>query len=327
MVGAVLVRDDRIIAEGWHRSHGGAHAEVECLAAFGNGTIPPDAVMYVTLEPCAHQGKTPPCADLLIARGVKSVVMAHADPNPQVNGHGIERLEAAGIEVVVGDGAEEARWINRRFLHYHATGRPWVVLKWAVSSDGFMDRHPRQLREVQRITAPATDVLVHRWRSEEQAIAVGGRTVINDDPQLTVRHVVGSQPLRVVIDSRGDLPAASEVFDRSSLTLLVTPLPRAIPEVDELVATDRSQALDELMTELGRRGIQSVMVEGGAATIAELLTTSLWNEARVITGKVSFVQGTKAPTFSAPVARTIEHDGDRIELFTAGKAPDPSWQW
>ncbi|HEX2617483.1 MAG TPA: bifunctional diaminohydroxyphosphoribosylaminopyrimidine deaminase/5-amino-6-(5-phosphoribosylamino)uracil reductase RibD, partial [Flavobacteriales bacterium] len=173
LVGAVLVQGDRLLAEGWHHELGAPHAEAECLRAFGDAPVPADATMYVSLEPCAHHGRTPPCADLLIARGVKRVVIGVVDPNPLVSGKGIAKLRDAGVEVITGVEEAACRWTNRRFLTAFEQQRPYVILKWAASADGFLDKHPRSGVGVQRISSQATNVLVHRWRSEEQAILVG----------------------------------------------------------------------------------------------------------------------------------------------------------
>ncbi len=336
MVGAVLVKDDRCLAEGWHRAFGGPHAEVECFAAFGGHRAPEGASLYVNLEPCAHHGKTPPCVDLLIQRGSQRLIVAHGDPNPEVNGRGLEKARAAGIQVDLGVCAEEARWLNRRFLSLHTRRRPYVVLKWARSADGFMDDHGRRAS----ISSPATDVLVHRWRSEEQAILVGGRTVISDDPQLTVRHVQGRSPVRVVIDRARRTAATARVYDGAARTLLVTSTlhgPQPADVITIAPGQDLAEVLHALLHEqlssaigLARFGlppIASILVEGGATVLQAFLGSGLWDEARVITGPRHFGGGTLAPRIAAPAVRTIESAGDRIELYVNGAAPDPVWAW
>ncbi len=327
LVGAVLVQGDRILAEGWHRAYGGPHAEVECLNAFGDGPVPEDAVMVVSLEPCAHHGRTPPCADLLIARDVKHVVVAHADPFPEVSGRGIARMRAAGIHVEVGVCETEARWTNRRFLTSVEQRRPYIILKWARSADGFLDRHPRAQRGVQRISSPATDVLVHRWRSEEQAILEGSRTVVNDDPQLTVRLVEGRQPLRVVIDRNNTAPEASKVFDRAAPTLLFTAARRKDVDVEQVVLDASENVLDRVMHELNTRKIRSVLVEGGAELLGHFIARGLWDEARVITGEAIFGAGTPSPTLDHPVIRTERSGVDRIQYITRSLTPERTWGW
>ena len=334
LVGAVLVQSDRILAEGWHHRWGGAHAEVECLRSFGDGPVPSDATMYVTLEPCSHHGRTPPCADLLIARGVRRVVVAHADPYPEVSGRGIERLRSGGVEVRVGVDEREARWTNRRFLTAIQHGRPYIILKWAHSSDGFLDRHPRETRGVQRISSPDTDALVHRWRSEEQAILVGSRTVVNDDPALTVRHVQGRPPLRVVLDRSGTTPAASRVYDGKTPALLFTGAVRHELAVEQVLVGPEEDPLDRLLAELHQRSVRSVLVEGGAELLMQFIGRGLWDEARVIAGTPHFSQGTKAPVLPGPPERMLAIGEDRITFHLdpaspalTGTFPLPAWPW
>ncbi|MDX9750752.1 MAG: bifunctional diaminohydroxyphosphoribosylaminopyrimidine deaminase/5-amino-6-(5-phosphoribosylamino)uracil reductase RibD [Flavobacteriales bacterium] len=333
MVGAVLAQGERILAEGWHKMPGGPHAEVECLHAFGEDPVPADAIMYVTLEPCTHHGRTPPCADLLIARGVKRVVVAHADPFPQVAGQGIQRLRDAGIEVTVGACADEARWTNRRFLTSVQHGRPYIILKWARSADGFLDRHPRDGRNVQRIGSAESDLHVHRWRSEEQAIMVGSNTVINDDPALTVRHVAGRSPLRTVLDRGGRTPAGSQVFNTDAPTLLFTGAPRADVPAEQFVLGPDDDPLPRLMDEWHRRHVRSVLVEGGATLLRQFLQRGLWDEARVIHGTPVFGQGTPAPPLPLMPVRSFASGPDHVHLYlhhgssTAGTVPHPAWPW
>lgn len=330
MVGAVLVQEDRILSEGWHRSPGAPHAEASCLFAFGDQPIPEDAVLYVNLEPCAHHGRTPPCADLLIRRGVKRVVIAHRDPFPSVNGSGVARLRAAGIEVIEGVSEAESRWHNRRFLTSVQLGRPYVVLKWARSSDGFIDRFPREGRVVQRISGPATNVLVHRWRSEEQAILVGSRTVLHDDPRLDVRHVQGRSPLRVVLDRGGIAPSASHVFDGTIPTLLFSTNKREDVYAEQYLLNLSDDPITVLLTALQQREIRSVLVEGGAELLAQLIQRGMWDEARVITSHVRFGDGTPAPLITAAPCRTLTSDEDRINLFVnTAQQPEPldAWPW
>jgi diaminohydroxyphosphoribosylaminopyrimidine deaminase/5-amino-6-(5-phosphoribosylamino)uracil reductase len=323
MVGAVLVQDDRILAEGWHKRFGGPHAEVECLRAFGLGPIPDDATLYVNLEPCSHFGKTPPCVDLLIERALKHLVVAHGDPDPEVNGRGLERARAAGIDVVVDVCAAEARWLNRRFLTFHQEQRPYILLKWARSSDGFLDDHGKTAR----ISSPETDVLVHRWRSEEQAILVGSRTVVNDDPQLNVRHVDGRQPLRVVLDRGGIVPAQARVFKADGLAMLFTATDRHLPDVDEVTLDRDEDPLDILLRELKDTGYTCLLVEGGGRLLGHFIERGLWDEARVITGVAALGSGTRAPFLEREPVSSITSGPDHIDLFVNGEAPDPSWPW
>ncbi len=325
MVGAVLVQGDRILAEGWHVRTGEAHAEVRCLDAFGDGPVPHDAVLHVNLEPCAHHGRTPPCADLLIARGVKRVVIGLRDPFPAVASRGIQRLREAGVEVTEGVLPEECRWAQRRFLTSVENGRPYIVLKWAATADGFLDRLPRTARKVQRISTPTTDVLVHRWRTEEEAILVGSNTVLHDDPALTVRHIVGRQPLRVVLDRQGRTPMASKVYDTGTDTLLFTTTPRPTLPVEQVIMAQEN-ALDRILAELHGRRVRSLLVEGGAELLGHFVARGLWDEARVIHGQVVFGNGTHAPVLSGAAQVERVFSGDRIVLHRR----EPgfiAWDW
>ncbi len=323
MVGAVLVQGERIVAEGWHRSHGGPHAEVECSRAFGDGPVPRDAVMYVNLEPCAHHGKTPPCADMLIDRGIRKVVVGCADPNPVVHGAGIARLRAAGIEVVTDILPDECRWLNRRFIRTMEQQRPYIILKWAGSADGFLNDHGRTAR----ISSSETDVLVHRWRSEEQAIMVGSRTVTNDDPALTVRHVEGKNPLRVLVDRKNLAASTSRIFDGSAPTLLFTGSLRGDVRADQEVISMNDDTIGAVLQELQRRTIRSVMVEGGAELLGHFLSRGSWDEARMITGQATFGGGTKAPAIVGDPVRSSMSGTDRIDHFTKDDAPMSTWAW
>lgn len=325
LVGALLVRNGALLAEGWHQAAGGPHAEVACLRAFGDGAIPDDAILYVNLEPCAHHGRTPPCADLLIARGVKQVVVGQRDPFPKVAGRGIERLKDAGVRVTENVLLDECRWVQRRFLTSIERGRPHVILKWARSADGLLDRHPRTERGVQRISSAATDVLVHRWRSEEQAILVGSRTVVNDDPSLTVRHVEGRQPLRVVIDRNGITPASSRVYMDGHPTLLITGRHRPELPVEQWLVEPGTPVISAVLSVLHERDIRSVLVEGGAELLGHFIHEGLWDEARVIQGKAVFGSGTPAPDLNGSPIRSVVSGDDSITLFLKVNNPAAAW--
>lgn len=326
MVGAVLVQGDRVLAEGWHQRPGAAHAERDCLNRFGDGPIPQDAVLHVSLEPCAHHGRTPPCADLLISRGIKRVVIAHRDPFPQVNGEGLRRLHDHGIAVEEGVLEGEARWMNRRFLTSVQRQRPYITLKWAQSADGFLDDSGRTAR----ISSAATDALAHRWRSEEQAILVGSRTVVSDDPRLDVRLVHGASPLRVVLDRAGITSPTARVYDGARPTLLITGQAREGLHADQHVIAAGDDPIVSLLHELHRRMIRSVLVEGGAALLGHFIARGLWDEARIIHGTPRFSAGTRAPSPPAAPARTMELGDDRIALVVNSahqQAPAPAWPW
>jgi diaminohydroxyphosphoribosylaminopyrimidine deaminase/5-amino-6-(5-phosphoribosylamino)uracil reductase len=315
LVGSLLVQGDRVLAEGWHARPGSGHAEANCLQAFGNGPVPGDAVLHVNLEPCAHHGRTPPCADLIIARGVRTVVVGHEDPFPAVAGKGISRLRAAGIDVHLGVLEAEARWMNRRFLTSVSEHRPYVILKWARSADGFIDRSGRTARAGTPISCGAGNVLVHRWRSEEQAIMVGGTTVLRDDPSLTVRHVAGRSPLRVVLDRSGVAPADSRLFTDGAPTLLFTNVRRSDVAVEQVLLPIGTDPLPHVLRELHERGLRSLLVEGGARLHEAFFESGSWDEARVMEAPLTLGSGTSAPTVRGIPAGTTVVGADRISTF------------
>ncbi len=287
MVGSVLTHSGSIIGEGYHEVYGGPHAEVNAIREaeerFGPEILR-EATLYVSLEPCAHHGKTPPCADLIVSKGIPRVVVGIRDPFPQVNGKGIERLRISGVEVTVPVLENECRELNRRFFTVHTLERPYVILKWARSADGFMGKEGERVR----LSGGLADVLVHRWRSEESSILVGARTALVDDPALTTRHWPGPHPLRIVLNPGVVLPAGLKVLDEQAPTLM---------------HTDRD--LNGLMHDLQRRSIQSVLVEGGARVLQSFLAAGLWDEIRVITARTTYlVNGIPAPAL--PQARFHE---------------------
>ena len=316
MVGCVLVKDDKIIGEGYHKAYGEAHAEVNAIDAIAEGQSAEGCSVYVTLEPCAHHGKTAPCTELLIRNKVKEVFVGTTDSNPLVSGGGVERLKRAGIQVHVGLLETECRILNKRFFTFYEKNRPYVVLKWAQTKDGYLDRQ-RESEEIgiNWISAPETKTLVHKWRSEEQAILVGRNTIINDNPSLTVRQYYGKNPLRVVIDSQLQITENSkQVFSEDAPTLIFNRVKDhqennvtwvKIPE------TSTKCVLDHLY----KRGIQSIMVEGGSRTLQYFIVDNVWDEAHVIVGDVKFDNGVKAPIINKIPSNTYTFGSDRIYHF------------
>jgi diaminohydroxyphosphoribosylaminopyrimidine deaminase/5-amino-6-(5-phosphoribosylamino)uracil reductase len=285
MVGAVLVHEDRIIGEGYHRRYGGPHAEVNCIASVSaaDRRLIPDATMYVSLEPCAHFGKTPPCADLLIREGVPRVVIGCRDPFPAVNGKGIEKLQAAGIEVTAGVLQAECRALNRTFFVAHTLHRPWITLKWAQSADGFI-AGPRGRRMA--LSNEATARMVHRLRANHQAILVGTNTALFDNPELSTRHWPGPDPLRIVLDRQLRLPASLNLFNGEQPTLVLNELRNEQHHNLEYVRIDMKdgqQLIRRLGAMLYARGIHSLLVEGGAQVLQGFIDAGAWDEMIVIT--------------------------------------------
>ncbi|KAF5085749.1 Riboflavin biosynthesis protein RibD [anaerobic digester metagenome] len=326
MVGAVVVHDGKIIGEGYHIKHGQAHAEVNAIAAVKDKSLLPESTIYVNLEPCSHFGKTPPCADLIKDMRIPRVVVASTDPNPLVAGRGVDTLRKAGRDVTVGVLEQEALELNRRFYTFHTQKRPYVILKWAQTLDGYIDAIRKEGDPIAPIwiTNELSRRLVHKWRSDEQAIMVGTNTVEKDNPKLNVRDWSGSSPLRVVLDRKLRLPVSSSVYDGSVPTLVFMgnnasasqrkPELQSIPEL-ELLTIDFAKSIEQqVLTELYQRGVLSVIVEGGAALINNFVRKNLWDESRVFVGNTFFGDGVKAPNLTGELY-SYDEIGDS-KLFT-----------
>ncbi len=292
MVGACVVIDDEIVASGIHERYGEAHAEVNAIANAAGADLQ-RATLYVTLEPCSHHGKTPPCVDAIIAANIPRVVAATRDPNPRVAGSGFAALKNQGIEVVEDILAAEARFLNKRFFTFHKKGRPYVILKWAHTSDGFIARKDYTSKW---ISSPESRALVHRWRGEEQAILIGTRTALHDDPELTARDAQGKNPLRLVIDANGTLPAARKLWQPTARTVRFTGAASGPHDSEEVFILDRNYDLfPQILAMLHERSILSVIVEGGAETLRRILADGLWDEARIFECPSRFEEGIPAP--------------------------------
>lgn len=301
MVGAVVVYDGRIIGEGYHRKAGEAHAEVNAIAAVKDEKLLENSTLYVSLEPCSHWGKTPPCASLILQKKISRVVVGCLDPFPEVSGRGVGMLREAGVEVVTGVLEKEAWELNKAFMTLHTENRPYIILKWAESADGFIDRRGGGASEAPaRLSSPESFRRVHRLRSEVGAIMVGTTTALLDNPSLTVRLWAGLSPLRVTIDRAGRIPAAYHLLDGAVPTLVFTAVepPMAHKNVDYVQADFSCPLLPQVMAELARRNIDSLLVEGGAQLLTSCLEAGLWDEARVETAPVCLEGGVKAPVIA-----------------------------
>jgi diaminohydroxyphosphoribosylaminopyrimidine deaminase / 5-amino-6-(5-phosphoribosylamino)uracil reductase len=290
MVGAVLVHEDRIIGEGYHRQYGKPHAEVNCIESVAEADRPLIALstLYVSLEPCAHHGKTPPCADLVIARQIPRVVIGCRDPFPQVNGKGIEKLQQAGVEVTLGVLEAACIALNKRFFTFNTLHRPYVVLKWAQSADGFIAGTAGRTH----ISNDYSNRLVHKWRSGEAAILVGTRTALLDDPALTARLWTGPDPIRLVIDKELELPPSLQLFDGKVRTVVFNRLRHEEEGMLQYYQlADDSSLVHQLSVALHRLKIQSVLVEGGARLLQSFIDADCWDEVRVITNEVLMLSG------------------------------------
>lgn len=289
MVGAVIVHQNQIIGEGYHHEYGQPHAEVNAIASVSDKSLLKESTLYVSLEPCSHFGKTPPCADAIIREGIPKVVVGTTDPHDKVNGSGIQKLRGAGVEVVEHVCEKECRDLNKRFFTYHQHQRPYIILKWAQTADGYMDVDRSTPIEAGDywITNPALKVIVHKWRSEEDAILVGYNTVLNDRPQLTTRLYPGKNPKRFVMcRENSDLD-----------TDYYTPLPEDLDSVMQILYAER---------------VQSVIVEGGRKTLDRFIAAGLWDEARILTGSQCWGKGTQAPILSEQPYRVQHIDDNKI---------------
>ncbi len=314
MVGCVIVHKGKIIGEGWHQRYGEGHAEVNAVNSVTNKDLLRESTVYVSLEPCSHWGKTPPCANLLIEQQVKEVVVCNTDSNPLVSGGGLQRLNEAGINVRWGILEEEGRWLNRRFFTYMEKKRPYIILKWAQTADGLM---ARSNYDSKWISNPFARKLVHKWRAEEPAIMVGRQTVQYDNPRLNVRDwpVTGKDPLRVIIDRQLALENTFSVFDGSQPTICYNLLKNEALNKLNYVQLPEEAFLAELMQDLGRRGIQSVIVEGGPGLLELLLAEGLWDEARIFTAPKTFGEGLQAPRPKGKLKKSQVIFEDRLDIF------------
>ena len=332
LVGAVLVHQDTIIGEGYHRQYGGPHAEVNCLenvSAADRDKIA-DSTLYVSLEPCAHFGKTPPCADLIIRHRIAKVVIGCRDPFVQVDGKGIEKLRAAGIEVTTGLLEAECRKLNKAFFCFHTLHRPYVILKWAQTAD---ERMAHEDLSPVRISNAATNRIVHRWRSEVISILVGRRTALHDDPALTTRLWPGKSPLRLVVDRELKLPQHLQLFTSGHPTIIFNTRRHEMPTGNELKEKvpekglgfyqvgDDASIVHQIMNALYQLGITSVLVEGGSQLLQSFIDEGIWDEARVICNQELFLgAGLPAPLLKHHEPIQTSHIlSDRIQYF-ANKA-------
>lgn len=288
LVGSLIVYNDEIIGEGWHRKSGEPHAEVNAINSVKDKSLLSKSTIYVSLEPCSHFGKTPPCCDLIIANKIPNVVIGTIDPFAKVAGTGIKKLIEAGKNVTVGILEDECNELNKRFFTFHNKKRPYIILKWAESQDGFIAPLTKEIKEPVWITNEFSRQLVHKWRSEEQAILVGTNTIIEDNPSLTTRDWSGNHPIRIVLDQNNRISKESHIFDNQVKTITIT---------KKNINFNNNLAL-EITDFLFKEGIQSVIIEGGRQTLQTFIDANIWDEARVFRGEIYFKSGTKAPSIS-----------------------------
>lgn len=320
-VGAVVVVSHQIIGEGFTSPYGGSHAEVNAIQSVVDKELLKKATIYVTLEPCSHYGKTPPCSDLIIESGIKNVVIGCLDTNSLVSGKGIARLRNAGCNVEVGVLEEECLLHHKRFFTFHNRKRPFVILKWAETQNGFIAPKERDQQAPVWITNEVSRQLVHKWRSEEHAILVGTNTVLEDNPKLDVRSWTGQNPVRIVIDRELKIQNDLHVFDGTVKTIFIHNYhTKQKTESNESVifeSVDFSRSLaSQICIVLFKHQIQSVIIEGGAKTLQTFIDEKLWDEARVFIGSTNFKEGVKAPEFDKSVRREKNINGDTLKIYT-----------
>ncbi len=320
MVGCVIVHNNNVIGEGFHSEFGKAHAEVNAINSVIQKELLPESTLYVNLEPCSHFGKTPPCAELLIKYGFKRVVVGIEDPFPLVAGKGIRILREAGTQVDVNIMAAECTFINRRFLTFVRQKRPYIILKWAQSVDGYMDKERKSDEKgINWITGKAARRLNHLWRASEQAILIGKKTALTDNPSLTTREVKGKNPIRILIDLKHSVPFDSTLFDSQAPTLLVCEDGLEIsglPDSAELIRVNGQENIfPQILNELHRRNIQSVIIEGGAFTLNSFIEGNFWDEARVFTGSTKFISGKAAPVLNVLPSMSEKIGEDLLQTF------------
>lgn len=318
LVGCVIVHEGKIIGEGWHVKAGNAHAEVRAINAVKDHSLLKKSTIYVTLEPCSHFGKTPPCSDLIIAKKIPNIVIGTLDPFAKVAGMGIKKLLAAGKNVIVGVCEEKCEKLNKRFFTFHRKKRPYIILKWAQTKHGFIAPVDQKKEEIFWITHTHSQQLVHKWRSEEQAILVGTQTALKDNPRLNIRHWQGENPTRVVIDRSLKLPKTLSILDGSQPSLVFHDADYKAENSKNLAYIGlnfQHEILPQILEKLYKLDIQSILVEGGSHTLQSFIDAELWDEARVFTGQNEISTGIKTPLLKKKASKTLEIEGDQLNYF------------
>lgn len=317
LVGSVVVHQGKIIGEGYHMKYGQAHAEVNAINSVEDKALLKSSIIYVNLEPCAHFGKTPPCANLIIEMGIPEVVIGCIDTFSEVSGKGIQKMRDAGIKVSVGVLEEESRFINRRFFTSHELKRPYVILKWAETNNGYIDiERSEKDKGIFWITAPETRTLVHQWRSEEDAILVGNKTVINDNPSLTTRDFKGKSPIRIILDPHLKLNISDyTVGDNKNRTIILNKSKQMINDLIEYKAIENWNETN-ILNCLYKLDIQSVIIEGGKTTLNHFIEAGLWDEARILTGNNPIEKGIKSPVIEKDNRTQFYYGKDKVSIIS-----------
>ncbi|TXF77467.1 bifunctional diaminohydroxyphosphoribosylaminopyrimidine deaminase/5-amino-6-(5-phosphoribosylamino)uracil reductase RibD [Chryseobacterium sp.] len=312
LVGSVIVHQDEIIGEGFHHTAGENHAEINAISSVKDPGLLKESTIYVSLEPCSHFGKTPPCADKIVETGFRKVVIGTLDPHKKVNGKGKAIIEKAGIEVVSGILEENCRQLNRRFFTFQKKKRPYIILKWAESGDGFINKDFKPTQ----ISNALTKQFVHQLRSEEHAILIGTKTALTDNPDLTTREISGRNPVRILIDLDLKVPRDFKIFNTEAETLVFNLFKDSVEGNLKFIRIEKENFLENLMQKLYEKQIQSVLVEGGRFTLEQFISTGLWDEAIVIKNEnLRLGNGTEAPDFDFDLADSKQFRDNSIEFY------------
>jgi diaminohydroxyphosphoribosylaminopyrimidine deaminase/5-amino-6-(5-phosphoribosylamino)uracil reductase len=324
LVGCVIVCDDVVIGEGFHTGYGAPHAEVEAIRSVKDRTLLTKSTLYVNLEPCCHHGKTPPCTDLIIESGIPEVVISAKDPNPLVSGDGIRKLKDSGIKVTESVLEKEGRYLNRRFFKYICESTPYVILKWAQSRDHFLSEKDAEGNYIRSaISGPASDILVHKWRSEEQSILVGSNTFRTDRPELTVRHWIGAHPIRVILGSSPPASGTLKYGKPGAQTIVITGVEHKDIQDERVTHLKYSErSVVNILQILYERGISSVLVEGGAKVLNSFIKSGLWDECRIITSDTYIGDGLPAPVLDRDPALEFSAGNDVVQVFFRDQRPE-----
>lgn len=320
LVGSVIVYNNKIIGEGWHQKAGKAHAEVRAVDSVKNKDLLKESTIYVSLEPCSHFGKTPPCSDLIIASGIKNVIIGSLDPNPKVAGKGVQKLINAGCDVKTGVLEKECLELNKRFFTFHQKKRPYIILKWAQSADGFIAPSPEKRNEKKPIwiSNSYSRQLVHKLRAQETAILIGTTTALQDNPSLTTRDWAGNSPIRIVLDKELKLPENLQIFDKRVKTILLTEKNKDSDELLMYETIDFLKMPYEVCRVLEQHQLQSVIIEGGTKIIQSFLDAELWDEAYIFTGPNLIYNGISAPQLNFSETMVLEQkriQTDDLKIF------------
>ena len=318
LVGSVIVHNGEIIGEGYHKIFGGNHAEANAIDSVKDNQKLKESTLFVNLEPCSHYGKTPPCADLIIKMGIPKVVIGNIDPFKEVAGKGIKKLKDAGIEVISGVLEKDCSELNKRFFTFHKKKRPYIILKWAQTIDGFISPESKTNGKPFWITNEISKTLVHKWRTEDQSIMIGANTAIADDPQLNAREWEGKSPLRIVLDKNLRLPKTLHLFDKTIPTIAFTSKNTSslISENLEFVNIDfNKNIVKQICKTLYKKEIQSLIVEGGTMLLQTFIDESIWDEARIFTGNKKFINGVKAPQIKGNIISEDSLGDDNLTIL------------